>query len=82
MTKRDPHPDNELIDQLQEEGSVPNSGARGGNLQRDIGTRAELNGATGEADRERPQASDKPEARNEAKGKASIDRLHPGTADE
>jgi hypothetical protein len=78
MTKRDPHPDNALIDRMQEEGGVAEGGRSGGNLQRDIGTRAELGSATGEPDRERPKASDKPQARNEAKGGDTIARLQPG----
>ena len=40
MTERQPHPDNDLIDRMR---SAPGgSGSAGGNLQRDVGSRAEL----------------------------------------
>ena len=78
MTKRDPHADNDMIDKLQEEGGVADSGASGGNLQRDVGAQAELNAATGGMDRERPHASDHPQGMNEAKGDKTRARLQPG----
>jgi len=46
MTKRDPHPDNDLISRMQEEGSSAHQGRSGG-LAKDNGTRAELEQATG-----------------------------------
>ncbi len=47
MTKRDPHADNDLIDDLAAEGGGTGQGsAAGGDLQRDVGSRAELNEAT------------------------------------
>ena len=78
MTKRDPHPDNDLIDRLQEQGSMAEGGRSGGNLNTDVGTRAELNRATDPDDTERPTAQDHPEAMNEAKGDKTIGRLQPG----
>lgn len=43
MTKRDPHPDNDLIDSMAEDsgGSTAQNDRSGGNLARDVGTRAE-----------------------------------------
>lgn len=42
MTKRDPHPDNELIDRMAEGGAPGQQSRSGGNVARDVGTRAEL----------------------------------------
>jgi hypothetical protein len=47
MTKRDPHPDNELIARMQEEGGGGQQSRSGGNIATDNGTRAELEQATG-----------------------------------
>ena len=78
MTERKPHSDNALIEELEDEGGAPSQGGRsGGDVARDVGTRAELNRATGEPDRERPTAQDHPEAVNEAKGDKTIERLQP-----
>jgi len=79
MTKRDPHPDNELIDRLQEEGPMPSqSGSAGGQINRDIGTRAEMHRATDDpADTERPHAQDHPDNMREAKGDKTRARLAP-----
>ncbi len=78
MTERKPHPDNALIDELQEEGPEPGQGGRsGGNVNRDVGTRAELNRATGEPDRERATGEDNPDE-DAMKGEKTISRLQPG----
>ena len=82
MTKRDPHPDNELIDQLQEEGGVADGGTAGGNLQRDIGTRVELSSSVGDQRSIGAQAQDHPQAMNEAKGEKTIARLQPGNGNQ
>lgn len=49
MTKRDPHADNDLIDSLQEDrgGATQQNDRAGGNLARDVGTRAEQRTAEG-----------------------------------
>lgn len=51
MTERNPHPDNDLIDQLQEGGATPAQGSRSrGTVRADVGTRAELEQALGDQD--------------------------------
>ena len=47
MTKRDPHADNEMIDEMQKERAPSQSGSSGGNMARAIGSRDEENTATG-----------------------------------
>ena len=84
MTKRDPHPDNDLIDQAQED-SIPTAQAdrSGGNVNRTVGTRAELNEAQGtlEGDEvERATASDNP-ADAEMKGNKTFDKIRTGNQD-
>ena len=78
MTERKPHPDNALIDELQEDGPAPSQGGRsGGAVNRDVGTRSELRNTAGTTGSERPTAQDHPEAMNEAKGEKTIGRLDP-----
>lgn len=62
------HPDNDLIDRMREEslGSGEN-GRAGGNVNRDVGTRAELDKVATQPSSERPVASDNP-AQNAEKG--------------
>jgi hypothetical protein len=76
MTQRDPHADNELIDQMAEEaggGASMQNDTRGGNLARDVGSRA---GEKSVEDKlvgdevDRPRASDK--KRNWQKGEDTI----------
>lgn len=61
MTKRNPHPDNELIDELTEGGAPSQSSTAGGNLARDVGSRAELNRVTDPEAREAVTGGDNPE---------------------
>ena len=56
------HPDNEMIDRMQEEGAAGQQGRAGGNVARNVGTRAELNNADGDAGVERVTGKDNPEA--------------------
>ena len=78
MTERKPHPDNALIDELQEDGPAPSQGGRsGGQVNRDVGTRAELRNTAGTLGNERPTAQDHPKSMNEAKGEKTIGRLDP-----
>jgi hypothetical protein len=81
MTKRDPHPDNQLIDELQEEGAVAEGGRAGHNVNVDVGTRSELRNTIEAAGSTDATASDHPTAMNNAKGEKTIARLQPG-ADE
>jgi hypothetical protein len=65
MTERKPHPDNELIDQMQQD-SVPTAQVdrSGGNVARTVGTRAELHEAEGQLEGEeveRATGRDNPE---------------------
>ena len=41
------HPDNEMIDRMQEEATPGHQGRAGGNVNRTVGTRAELERAEG-----------------------------------
>ena len=84
MPERDPHPDNDLIDRAQED-SVPTAQAdsSGGNVNRTVGTRAELNEAQGtlEGDEvERAVGSDNP-AEDEMKGDKTFDKIRSGNQD-
>ena len=78
MTKRDPHPDNELIDRLQDEGPMPGQGgSSGGQTGRDVGSRSEMHNTVGETGIERPTAQDHPDNVREAKGDKTRARLAP-----
>lgn len=84
MTKRDPHSDNELIDSMQDGagGSTTQNDRSGGNLARDVGTRAEQREAQGtlEGDEtDRPHGADNPD-RDALKGDKTIDAM-PTTPD-
>lgn len=72
------HPDNDLIDQAQQE-SMPTAQASraGGEVNRRVGTRAELNAAQGQLEGEeveRATGSDNPEE-DARKGEKSIDHM-------
>jgi hypothetical protein len=78
MTERKPHPDNELIQELQDQGGAPShGGSAGGDLQRDVGTRSELNNTIAASGMERPTGQDATEARQAAKGEKATSRLDP-----
>jgi hypothetical protein len=66
MTERDPHPDNDLIDSMAKDagGSTTQNDRAGGNLARDVGTRAEERTTEGNLSGEevdRVKGSDNPE---------------------
>ena len=76
MTKRDPHSDNELIDSMREDagGATAQNDRSGGDLSRDIGTRAEQKEVEGHLEGEatdRAKGSDDPE-RDRLKGDKTI----------
>ncbi len=74
MTERKPHPDNALIDELEEQDAAPSQGSTaGGNLQRDVGSRSELRNTAGTTGSERDDL-------HTAKGDKTIARLQPGDA--
>jgi hypothetical protein len=82
MTKRDPHPDNALIDELQADGPAPTQGgSAGGQINRDVGSRSEMHNTAGETGVERPHAHDHPKSMNEAKGDKTRARLAPDGED-
>jgi hypothetical protein len=81
MTERKPHPDNDLIDRMQEN-SVPTaqSSSAGGEVARTVGTRAELHKAEGQLEGEeieRVTGRDNPE-QNERMGDTARDKIAKG----
>ncbi len=68
------HPDNELIDSLQDGATPSQQGRSGGEVSRKVGTRAELNRATDPDDHERALGSDNPaqDAQKGEKTRAAI----------
>ena len=77
MTERKPHPDNALIDDLERDETPTEGCSSGGDLQRDVGTRSEMDNTAGATHTERPHAQDHPEALNESKGEKAIGKLDP-----
>ena len=81
MTNRKPHPDNELIDQMEQD-SLPTaqSSSSGGDVARTVGSRAELHAAEGQLEGEeveRATGSDNP-AQNERKGDKTLEKIRSG----
>ena len=81
MTERKPHPDNELIDQMEQD-SMPTaqSSTAGGDVALTVGSRAELRAAEGQLEGEeieRATGSDNP-AQNEVKGDKTFDKIRSG----
>ena len=60
MTERNPHPDNELIDELTEGETPSQASSAGGNVNRDGGKRGELHRATDPDNREPVVGPDNP----------------------
>ena len=54
------HPDNELIDKMQDAPTPGHQGRAGGEVNKKVGTRAELHRATDPEDSERAVGSDNP----------------------
>lgn len=78
MTDRKPHPDNAMIDELEDQGGAPgHGGTAGGNLERDVGSRSEMHDTAGATRSERPHGQDAPEGQRTAKGEKTIGRLNP-----
>jgi hypothetical protein len=81
MTERKPHPDNELIDRMQED-SLPTAqhSRSGGDVARRVGTRAELHEAEGTLegdDVERAVGSDNPD-QDARKGNKTFEKIRTG----
>ena len=68
------HPDNKLIAAITEGATPSQSGSSGGEVNRRVGKRAELNGATDPANREPEVGSDNPaqDAQKGPKARAAI----------
>ncbi len=80
MTERKPHPDNALIDELEDQGTAPSQGGTsGGDLKRDVGSRSELHNTAGATHTERPHGQDARDDQRTTKGPQTIDRLDPST---
>jgi hypothetical protein len=81
MTERKPHPDNEMIDQMQQESIEPTQqGSSGGNVNRTVGSRAELHEAEGQLEGEeveRATGRDNP-AQDAMKGNKTFDKIRTG----
>lgn len=77
MTKRDPHPDNALIDELTESATPSQGSSAGGDVARDVGTRGELNRVTDPDNREPVVGSDNP-ADDERKGEKTAEAIRKG----
>ncbi len=71
------HPDNALIDELTEGEAPSQQSSSGGEVNRRVGKRAELNRATDPEDRERATGSDNP-AQDAAKGRKTTDAIKKG----
>lgn len=75
MTKRQSmHPDNELIEELTKQPTPSQQSSSGGNVNRTVGKRSELNRATDPDNREPEIGSDNPkdDARKGPKTRAAI----------
>jgi hypothetical protein len=84
MTERKPHPDNEMIDQMEQESIEPTQqGSSGGNISRTVGSRAELHRAEGQLEGEEVERAigrDNP-AQNDVKGRKAFDKIRTGRQD-
>jgi hypothetical protein len=81
MTERKPHPDNDLIEQMQQDSMPTAQGSTsGGNVARTVGSRAELLSAEGQLEGEeveRAMGSDNPE-QNDRMGDKAHDKIRTG----
>jgi len=81
MTERKPHPDNEMIEQMEQDSIEPTQqGSSGGNVSHTVGSRAELHEAEGQLEGEeveRATGRDNP-AQNEVKGRKTFDKIRTG----
>lgn len=81
MTERKPHPDNELIDRMQQDSMPTAQGSTaGGNVARTVGSRAELHEAEGQLEGEeveRATGKDNPE-QNQRMGDKAAAKIRSG----
>jgi hypothetical protein len=80
MTKRDPHPDNELIDELTAGGAAGQQSTSGGNVARQVGSRAELDSALEGDVVERVEGRDKG-PQDAIKGDKTMAKIRSGNQD-
>ena len=77
MTERKPHPENELIDELTESATPSQSSSSGGDVNRDVGSRADMERATDPEAREPVTGSYNPEE-NADKGEKTPEAIKKG----
>jgi len=81
MTERKPHPDNDLIEQMQQDAMPTAQGSTaGGNVARTVGSRADLKTAEGQLsgeEVERATGADNPE-QNDRMGDKAHDKVGSG----
>ena len=78
MTERQSHrPDNDLIDEMTDAPTPSQSSSSGGEVNRRVGKRAELNRATDPEDREPVVGSDNPE-QDATKGRKTMNEIKKG----
>lgn len=77
MTERNPHPDNELIDEMTAEAAPGQADSAGGNVARNVGKRDELARATDPDNREPVVGSDNP-ADDARKGEKTSEAIRSG----
>ena len=78
MPERKAHPDNALIDELEDQGDAPGQGgSSGGDLKRDVGSRSEMHNTAGALRTERPHGQDSADEQRTAKGEKTIAKLNP-----
>lgn len=73
------HPDNDLIDELTDGASASQQGSAGGNVNRRVGTRGELNAVTDPDNREPEIGSDNP-GQDAMKGPKTMRAIKKGEA--
>lgn len=73
------HPDNDLIDEMTKDKTPSQQGSAGGNVNRRVGKRGELNRATDPENREPAVGSDNPED-DARKGPKTMQKIKKGEA--
>ena len=74
------HPDNELIDEITQNATPGHQGRAGGEVNRQVGTRGELNRATDPDNREPETGSDNP-SQDAMKGEKTLAAMQDSRSD-